>query len=206
MTALAGGARLALRIPLLASVFPDARFVFLAREPAEAAAEMLAVWRSGRGSPFPTSRAGTARWSLPLVPGWRRLSGEPLEAVVAEQWRAIAETALDDLEALDPERWCVADHGALCRPAGELRRLCEFSGSAYDQALLAPLEEARARRTVSPAPARARKRPAPPAPVAVPQRPHRLASARRLHELGARCSSRPTRPASSSARARATAR
>jgi uncharacterized protein (TIGR03032 family) len=144
-TPIAGGARLALRIPFLDEAFPEARFVFLHRAPEEAVPEMLAGWRSEQLVSVPDLPDWEGpQWSLPLIPDWRSLSGAPLEEVVAEQWRAITDIALDDLEALDADRWRVLDRAALLAdPRGQLRELCEFLGIPYDQALLSPIEHAR---------------------------------------------------------------
>jgi uncharacterized protein (TIGR03032 family) len=195
-TAVAGGTRLALRVPFLASVFPDARFVFMARDPAEAVPEMLAVWRTQNMVSVPDLPGWEGPgWSLPLIPGWRGLIGKPLEEVVVEQWRAITQLALDDLGEIQPERWGVVEYERLLAdPRAELRRLCAFLGIAYDQALLGPPEQAaRARRNGSPPPsgelaellpraaaaaARAREQLAPdePAPAAAPRPESPLAS------------------------------
>ena len=139
----AAGPRLALRVPFLATVFPHARFVLLVRDPREALPEMLAAWRAGVGVSAPDLEGFDRGWSFPVVPGWRELAGRPVEQIVVEQWRAITETVLDDLEALGAGRWCVLDHGALlAEPRRELRRVCAFVGVPYDQALLGPAEQA----------------------------------------------------------------
>jgi uncharacterized protein (TIGR03032 family) len=145
LTPLAAGARLALRVPFLDAAFPDARFVFLHRAPEEAVAEMLAAWRAQDLVSVPDLPDWDGPpWSLPLIPEWRALNGAPLEEVVAEQWRAITDLALDDLDALPSERWRVLDHAALLAdPRGQMRQLCEFLAIPYDQALLSPLEHAR---------------------------------------------------------------
>src|SRR4051794_11184095 len=144
-TPIAAGARLALRIRFLDCVFPGARFVFVHRAPEEALPEMLAGWHSGHFvSVEELPDWDGPPWSLPLIPGWRELNGAPLEEIVAEQWRAITDAALDDLEAIEPDRWRVLDRAALVAdPRGQLRELCEFLGISYDQALLSPIEEAR---------------------------------------------------------------
>jgi uncharacterized protein (TIGR03032 family) len=152
---IAGGARLALRIPFLAAAFEGARFVFVARAPEDSLADMLRVWRSGQNVTVPDLEGWDGPpWSLPLIPGWRELAGEPLEAIVVEQWRAITETALDDLGALGGESWLAADHGALlAEPRTELRRICEALGIRYDQALISPFEDvARVQAAAAPAP------------------------------------------------------
>jgi uncharacterized protein (TIGR03032 family) len=186
LLAVAAGSRLALRVPFLNAVFPDARFVFLTRAPEEAVAEMLVGWRSQTMVSVPELPGWDGPWSLPLVPGWQALRGEPLEVVVAEQWRAITEVLLDDLEALAPERWSIADHASLLAdPRGELRRLCAVLGIPYDQALLSPLEQAR----------RARGAGAPPPSAALTAALSRTAhTAARVRELVA--PGRPAKPAS----------
>ena len=127
----------ALRVPFLAKAYPDARFVYLYRDPRETISSMLDAWRSGRFVTYP-SLPGWAGppWSLLLVPGWRDLPAEDLPRVVAEQWRITVETLLDDLEALEAERWCVTSYDRLLdAPQQELERLCEFCDLAWDEDL-----------------------------------------------------------------------
>jgi uncharacterized protein (TIGR03032 family) len=143
--------RNSLRIPFLDAIFPDAVFAYVHRDPRESMADLLAAWRSGR---FVTQARlpdwPGLRWSLPLVPGWRELAGRELPEVVAAQWSTIAGVALEDLEALPPERWAVTDHALLLDdPRSELERLCGFLGLPYDQALLTPFEMARHGRAVA---------------------------------------------------------
>ena len=110
---LAGGADLTAHVGVLASALDDARFVFVARDPAHAVADLVAA--DGVGS--------------------------PAEAV--KRWRESTETALGQLESLDGERWRAVDIARLLQdPRGELRRLCDALGIRYDQALLGPLEDA----------------------------------------------------------------
>src|SRR3546814_9998708 len=70
----------ALRIPLLRKVFPDARFIYLHRDPRQVLGSMLDGWQSGGFRMYSTLPGwqGPA-WSFLLVPGWRELSGKPLE-------------------------------------------------------------------------------------------------------------------------------
>ena len=109
-------------------VAPDAQFVYIHRDPSETIPAMLRVWEKGRRVSYAQlpDWAGPA-WSLPLVPGWRELAGEPLPEIVTEQWLRLTATLLDDLEALPPERWCVTDFKTLLNdPQRELERICEF--------------------------------------------------------------------------------
>lgn len=135
----------ALRVPFLAAAFPDAQFVYLYRDPRETLASMLDAWQSGRFvtySDLPAWRG--LPWSLLLTPGWRDLAGRPLAEIVARQWAATVEQALDDLVALAPERWCVASYGRLvAEPQAEIERLCLFLAVDFDRTLSAPLPASR---------------------------------------------------------------
>lgn len=123
-----------LRVPFLAEVFPDATFVYLYRDPRETISSMLDAWRSGRFVTYPDLPGwGQPQWSLLLTPGWEELRDAPLAEVVARQWVTTTETLLDDLEALDPERWCLTSYDKLVGdPAAEIGRLCEHLGLAWD--------------------------------------------------------------------------
>jgi len=123
-----------LRIPFLASAYPDAKFVYLWRDPRETISSMLDAWRSGRFVTYPELPEWTGdRWSLLLTPGWRDLIGKSLPEIVANQWVAATTLMLDDLEALDPDRWCVTSYSALLAdPDTELARLCANLDLTWD--------------------------------------------------------------------------
>ena len=85
----------ALRVPFLASVFPEARFIYLHRDRAAGAFEhdrgldaagVFGRIRNCRAGPVPP-------WSLLLVPGWQELIGAPLHEIVAAQWRTTTQAA-----------------------------------------------------------------------------------------------------------------
>lgn len=130
---LAGIPRDSLRIPVIDAIFPDARFVYVNRVPAEAISRMAAIWRAGSmvtreelpgwdGPP----------WSLPLVPGWRRLSGGSIEEIATAQWLELSTVAMDDLEKLAPGRWCVSDFAQLAENREEeTQRICRFLGLGW---------------------------------------------------------------------------
>lgn len=122
--------RNALLVPFLAAGFPDATFLYVHREPADALAESLLLWRAGTAVTYPglPGWSGPA-WSFLLVPGWRELSGRPLPEVVTEQWVRTMRALTGDLERLAPESWCVASHDTLLRdPEPERARLARFLG------------------------------------------------------------------------------
>jgi hypothetical protein len=128
----------ALRIPFLAKVFPEARFIFLYRDPRQVLSSMMEAWESGRFITYKNLPGwmGERQWSMLLTPGWRELSGKPLERIVAAQWAAATQVMLDDLEALAPDRWTTARYDALMEdPNAEVARLCAASGWAWDRRL-----------------------------------------------------------------------
>jgi len=125
---LAGGAADVLRIPRLADLFPDSKFVFCFRDPGEALARMAELWSSGAAVTHPRLEGWDGLpWSLPLIPGWQALNGLPLDDVVAGQWCECTEMGLDALESLPGDRWCVADFRQLReRSEEETQRVCRF--------------------------------------------------------------------------------
>lgn len=99
----------ALRIPFLQALFPDARFLFLHRTPAENIASILDGWQSRRFIAYhalPGWPPGA--WSFLLTPGWEQLVGRPLVEVAVQQWRVANETILADLAALPREQMAPA--------------------------------------------------------------------------------------------------
>jgi hypothetical protein len=131
----------ALRVPFLLRCFPEARFVFLYRDPRETLASMMEAWESGRFRTYPRlpGWTGQRQWSLLLIPGWRDLAPLPLGEIVARQWAVTMQTLLDDLEQAPRERWIAARYDAFVRdPSAEVGRIC----AAMDIALDRPIGQA----------------------------------------------------------------
>lgn len=130
-----------LRIPFLAAVFPEARFIYLHRDPREVLASMMEAWSSGRFRTYLRLPGWTGLpWSLVLVPGWRDLIGCSLHTIVAAQWRTMTRVLLDDLEQLPAQRWAVARYDALLAdPGAEIRRLCRAMELGWDDTDLSSL-------------------------------------------------------------------
>lgn len=127
----------ALRIPFLSTVFPDAVFVYLYRDPRAVMASMMEAWESGRFRTYPDLPDWTGLpWSLLLVPGWRDLIGKPLPEIVAAQWSTTTRILLDDLEALPAERVRVLRYEALLAdPDAAIGGLCRALGLRWDRIL-----------------------------------------------------------------------
>lgn len=130
-----------LRVPFLAAAFPDARFVFLHRDPRETLSSMMEAWASGRFRTYPNLPDWPRRdWSLLLTPGWRDWRDLPLAEVVARQWATTSEYLVGDLESLAPERIrAVAFEALVSEPERTVTALCESLGLGWDRALNGPL-------------------------------------------------------------------
>lgn len=126
-----------LRIPFLRAVFPEARFVFLYREPRQVLGSMIDGWRSGHFGMYPQLPGWDGpTWSFLLTPGWRDSSGRPLEEVVARQWASATGVLLDDLQALPAGSWTSLRHeDFLADPQAQARRLCAWAGLEWDRSL-----------------------------------------------------------------------
>jgi uncharacterized protein (TIGR03032 family) len=129
----------ALRVPFLAKAYADAKFIVLHREPRDVLSSMLDAWRSRHFVTYPKLAGWSGEpWSLVLTSGWREWNGLPLHEIVARQWSALISQMLDDLEALDADRFAMADYAELLRdPNRELQRLCLFAGLGWDRNLAA---------------------------------------------------------------------
>ncbi len=82
-----------LRLPFLASLFPDARVIFLTRDGRANIHSLLEGWRQphifpGYDTPMPVTSSGQSRgrWAFTLIPGWREWVDRPLEEICAQQW------------------------------------------------------------------------------------------------------------------------
>lgn len=126
----------ALRIPFINRIFPTARFIVLWRDPRENLASIIEAWRSGRWKTYNGLPGFEGPWSLLLPPGWPAMNSRPLEDIAAFQWDQTYRIVLDDLAALPRDRWTTVNYGQLTQDtAATIRRLCEFTGIAFDGAL-----------------------------------------------------------------------
>jgi hypothetical protein len=131
----------ALRIPFLQRVFPDARFVFLWRDPRENLSSIIEAWRSGRWKTYNGLEGFDGPWSLLLPPGWQAMNGRPLEEIAAFQWDAANRTALDDLQQLPRPQWTLLRYADLvATPRVAIERLCAFLDLPLDARLAARVD------------------------------------------------------------------
>ena len=127
----------ALRVPFLAEVFPQARFVYLYRDLRQTLSSMIEAWQSGRFCTYAGLPAWEGLpWSMLLVPGWRDLKGRSLQQIVAAQWEITTRILLDDLDALPAGRCQVVHYDTfLANPADEVARLCKALELPWDRPL-----------------------------------------------------------------------
>jgi hypothetical protein len=125
-----------LRIPFFDRLYPDARFIFLWRDPLESLSSIMEAWRSGRWTTYRRLDGRDGPWSLLLPPGWRALRGKPLEEIAAFQWESANRIALDDLQSLPRHRWTSCRYSDLVtHPLATVRRLCNFAEVEFEGAL-----------------------------------------------------------------------
>jgi len=130
-----------LRIPLFSRVFPDALFIFLWRDPRENLSSLMEAWRSGDWQTYRELDGFEGPWSMVLPPGWRALSGRPLEEIAAFQWDSTNRIVRDDLALLPSDRWTAVEYSELIgAPQATIERLCGFIGIDVDPALRARIE------------------------------------------------------------------
>lgn len=126
----------ALRVSFFARLFPNAKFVFLWRDPRENISSIMEAWGSGGWVTYSNMPGWDGDWSLLLPPGWREMRGRSLAEVATFQWEVTNRIALNDLKQLPKERWMALSYGELTAdPAAVVQRICKFAGVDFDAPL-----------------------------------------------------------------------
>lgn len=126
----------ALRIPFLDRVFPDARYVFLWRDPRENISSIIEGWRDGRWVTYPRLPGREGPWSFLLPPGWQQQDGRPVEEIAAWQWDRANRIVLEDLSRVPRDRWHAVGYAEfVANPDAIVRRLAAFCDIAFDDPL-----------------------------------------------------------------------
>ena len=135
----------ALRVPFFRTLWPEALFIYLYRDPRQTMASMIRGWQSGRFRTYPRLPQWPGpSWSFLLVPGWEGLVGLPLPEIVARQWAITTETLVDDLAALPASQVRIVDYDAfLAEPQSQIERLSQSLGLGWDRTLPASLPPSR---------------------------------------------------------------
>ncbi|MBL4763794.1 MAG: sulfotransferase [Colwellia sp.] len=133
----------ALRIDFLKAAYPNARFIYLHRNPRDNISSIIDAWRSGHFCTYPQLPLWVGLpWSMLLTPGWREYINKPVEKVAAHQWQSANQHIIDDLAKLDRTDWCqISYDDFLASPEGEIKRLCDFIGIEFDSSLSRRVKE-----------------------------------------------------------------
>ncbi len=124
--------RNALNINFLMTVFPDAHFIYLYRDPRENISSLIEGWERGaKTGQFVTFRNlpdwPIGYWCFLLPPNWQAKKNKSLAEIAAFQWQACNEIIMDDLAALDTNQWsAVSYHDLINNPQAQLNKLCQF--------------------------------------------------------------------------------
>jgi hypothetical protein len=138
--------RNSLQVPYLHALFPDAMFVFLARDGRAVVSSLINGWRDtsgmfpGRAVSRPLRIRGYDgdRWKFVVPPGWEAYTdGRALEEVCAFQWRACTEAILAAKEAIPSSQWVETRYERLtAAPEEEAERLLRALDLPVDRAVL----------------------------------------------------------------------
>lgn len=130
-----------LRIPFLASLFPDAKFIFLMRRGEDVISSLMEGWKNwshlSRSDPWHFTK-----WHYLVPPGWREWVGRPLQEICAFQWLESNRTAWEDLERVRRGNFLFLRHEDVMEdPPRHYRTIldfCELSSSpAFDMEIRA---------------------------------------------------------------------
>jgi hypothetical protein len=123
-----------LRIPFLRAVFPDARFLFIYREPEGNIASLIDGWRR-QGQTYQVLLEGWP-WSYFVPPNWRELVIKSIPEICAAQWSTANEFILNDLQEIPSnERCCVSYESLIRNPQDEILRLVHILETPIDSRL-----------------------------------------------------------------------
>ncbi len=157
-----------LRIPYLARLFPDARFVILKRDGRATVSSLVEGWKNRRGisyrlpEPLDLSDYRGRYWSYILPPGWRRWTHSSIVEVAAAQYVQSNEIALEDEKDVTAGTVVSVAYEDLTRdPVREMRRILEgleLPASEPVQRFVAGLESHHVGSISSPAPEKWRRR------------------------------------------------
>lgn len=137
-----------LRIPFIDTIYPDARYIYLYRDPKESISSIIEGWIHQRFVTYGDVRLVHGRWCFLRPPGWQNMLNRPLHEIAAFQWQTCQDIILDDLDVIAPERWTICGFDEFLNdPASTIRRLqgfCELdSDPALEKYCASPLPQSR---------------------------------------------------------------
>jgi hypothetical protein len=122
------------RIGLLDTVFPDALYVHVLRDPRGSVASIFHGWRDeSRFRRYPLPPGFTingyegSQWCFGLIPGWEQLNGRSLIEVCAQQWIEYNNACLRDLPDDNARVLAVHYEELAATPGAVLERLARWA-------------------------------------------------------------------------------
>ncbi len=101
--------RNALNIPFLLKIFPDARFIYLKRDPRQTIASLIEAWQlglqTGRFATYPNLPGWhLTAWCFLLPKGWRHMINKTLPEIACFQWCESNRIIQQELKNLESDR------------------------------------------------------------------------------------------------------
>ena len=134
-------------VPYLASVFPDAVFVFIKRSPGDNLNSLIegwqkpdefATWSNDLPATVEVENGSLRQWCFFLADGWRDFVRAPVEDVAAFQYMAINQAILDAKSNVPDAQWVEVFYEDFLRdPVATFRRVFEGCGLSFDARLQA---------------------------------------------------------------------
>lgn len=129
-----------LRIPFLARLFPDARFLYIVRRAEDVVSSLMQGWRKWSS----TTGNGIWRygdWHYLVPPGWQEWTCRSLQEICAFQWVEANRTAWEDLKEHCADRFVLVRHeDAIADPQAiyaKVIEFCELAPSPFFDSLVA---------------------------------------------------------------------
>ncbi len=128
-----------LRVPLLAQLFPDGRFIYLVRKPEDTISSLMEGWKRWSGM---LDRKWTyTKWHYVAPPGWQEWIDRSLQEICAFQWIECNRIAWADLKECCGDTFLMIRHeDALADPEGtyvKIRQFVELDPSPFFESLVA---------------------------------------------------------------------
>ncbi len=133
-----------LRIPFINSIFPDALFIYLTREPRSNIGSLIEGWKQvGRYESYRLPKKlqiegyEGSKWNFFLPPGWEEYSINcRLEEVCAFQYVTANQIAIESLKVIPKERQITIRYEDLIlKSQVKIREICNFAGLSYSGGL-----------------------------------------------------------------------
>ena len=131
-----------LSIPYLYTLFPDAHFVFIKRNPGDnvdslingwGKAEEFGAWSSALPAEVDIDNGAYKNWCFFLAEGWRNYCQSTIEEVCAFQYESINRAILGARKHIPAKQWHEVSYEALlANPVNEFRRLFEGCKLEFD--------------------------------------------------------------------------